>query len=57
MTVTVAVEDVMKSWRVVGNGGHQVDPRLGVGQLLENRIRVKGNRVGDRRKHKGYILL
>ena len=32
MTTTVAVDDVMKSWRMVGNGGHQVDPRLGVGQ-------------------------
>ena len=31
MTITVAVDDVMKSWSV-GNGGHQVDPRLGVGQ-------------------------
>lgn len=31
-TITVAVDDVMKSWRVVGNEGHQVDPRLGVGQ-------------------------
>ena len=31
MTTTVAVDDVMKSWRVIGNGGHQVDPRLGVG--------------------------
>jgi hypothetical protein len=30
---TVAVDDVMKSCRVVGNGEHQVDPRLGVGQL------------------------
>ena len=28
MSTTVAVDDVMKSWRVVGNGGHQVDPRL-----------------------------
>jgi hypothetical protein len=37
--------------RVVGNGGHQVDPRLGVGQnpyVLENRSRDKWNRGGDR---------
>ena len=32
MTITVAVDDVMRSWRVVGNVEHQVDPRLGVGQ-------------------------
>ena len=32
MTVTVAMDDVMKIWNVVGNGGHQVDPHLGVGQ-------------------------
>lgn len=33
----------MKSWRVDGNEGHQVDPRLSVGQnpeVLENRSRV-----------------
>jgi hypothetical protein len=32
MTTTVAVDDVMKSWRMVGNGGHQVDPHLDVGK-------------------------
>jgi hypothetical protein len=45
------VDDAMKSWRVVGNGGHPVDPRLSVKQnpqVLENRSRVKGHRVGNK---------
>ena len=57
MTITVAVDDVMKRWRVVGNGGHQVDQRLIFRQnpwFPENRSRVK-NRGGDlNNKHTGY---
>ena len=49
MTITVAVDDVMKSCRVVGNGGHQggsifACQALGHGEQEQS----KGNRVRDR---------